>query len=226
MLTQRPVSCEGCPLHTKSVLGFCPDKLVPEPEFVVYGEAPGKNELLASEPFVGDAGFVLKQWLMRAVPRMQLASERNTISYQNVLHCLPPMTHGRPYPTGKERVDAEAHCAVHRHEIEAPTVILCGEIPQRHVFGPEMDAEDASDRRLGRDVKGVMGRIGREIVKEGRRYVFAPHPAFVLRSPALVEHGQRALQIAANTERTLDVDYVKWETAMTVFSEQKIYTEA
>ena len=214
MALKRPDTCTGCPLHDKSVHGFCPDKLVSNPEYVVYGEAPGKNELIKAEPFVGDAGFVLKNWLMKAVPQMQIASEKNRIAYQNVLHCLPPMAQGRPYPKGKERVEAEAHCAQYRSEPQAKVVILCGEVPQRFFFSKELDAEDAEDRQLGHDVKGVMGRIGRVYEKDGKRYVFAPHPAYILRQPALVQHGQMSLRIATSEDKLVDIDYTPWDRAM------------
>ena len=213
-MIQRSSGCSGCPLHTKSVPGFCPDKIVPNPEYVIYGEAPGKNELIQATPFVGDAGFVLKNWLMKAVPQLQIANEKNRIGYQNVLHCLPPMTQGRPYPRGKERVEAEAHCALYRTVPEAPVVILTGEVPQRFFFSKELEAEDAEDRQLEHELKGVMGRIGRVYERDGKRWVFAPHPAYILRQPALVQHGQAALQIAANTEKVAEVDYVDWDKAM------------
>ena len=213
-MVPRPSTCFGCPLHNKSVPGFCPDKPVSNPDYTIYGEAPGKNEITQATPFVGDAGFVLKNWLMKVVPPLQIANEKNKISYQNVLHCLPPMSQGRPYPKGKERIEAEAHCAQYRTVPEANTVILTGEVPQRFFFSNELEAEDAEDRQLGHDVKGVMGRIGRVYEKDGKRYVFAPHPAYILRQPALVQHGQMSLRIATSEDKLVDVDYAPWDRAM------------
>jgi hypothetical protein len=59
-----------------------------------------------------------------------------------------------------------------------------------------------------------MGRIGREMEKDGKRYIFAPHPAFILRQPALVQHGQNSLKIAANVDKMKEPDYVKWDVAL------------
>jgi uracil-DNA glycosylase family 4 len=211
----KPAGCAGCPLETKGV-GFCPDKMSKKPPVYKFvGEAPGKNEVNLGEPFIGKAGFVLKNWLIRAVPTIQLADEKGEIMYANTLRCLPPEIQGRPYPKGEERVAAEAHCK--RYDTlpaSIRTVVLFGDSPQRAIFGPELDAEDASDRRLGRDVKGVMGRVGREYEKENVRYVFAPHPAFILRQPSLAQHGQNSLKIAANTEKVLEPAYTKWDTAI------------
>ena len=218
--TPKPAGCDGCPLKDKGI-GFVPDKPAKRTaKYLFVGEAPGKNEVEASEPFVGKAGFVLKNWLIRAVPDIQLAEEKNEIMYANTLRCLPPEIQGRPYPKGEDRTLAEAHCRQYDNFPEsARTVVLFGDSPQRAWFGPELDAEDASDRRLGRDVKGVMGRIGREYEKDCRRYVSSPHPAFILRQPALVQHGQNSLKIAANTEKMKEPEYVGWDTALQALQE-------
>lgn len=213
----KPEGCNGCPLKEKGQ-GFCPDKPARKTaRYLFVGEAPGKNEIAGNkpEPFVGKAGFVLKNWLMRAVPDIQLAEERGEVMYANTLRCLPPEIQGRPYPKGEEKHLSEAHCRQYDSFPESiHTVVLFGDSPQRAWFGEALDDEDASDRRLGRDVKGVMGRIGREYEKDGKRYIFAPHPAFILRQPALVQHGQNSLKIAANTEKRLEPAILKWNEAL------------
>lgn len=214
-MLQKPQGCEGCSLKDKGK-GFCKDKPARKTaKYLFIGEAPGKNEVDVGEPFVGKAGFVLKNWLIRAVGDIQLAEERGEIMYANTLRCLPPEIQGRPYPKGEEKTVAEAHCRQYDNFPDSiHTVVLFGESPQRAWFGMELDAEDASDRRLGRSVKGVMGRIGREYEKDGKRWIFAPHPAFILRQPALVQHGQNSLKIAANVDKQVEPDYVKWNEAI------------
>lgn len=213
-MLKKPSGCDGCPLKDKGV-GYCPDKPAKAPRFLVIGEAPGKNEVDKGEPFIGKAGFVLDNWLIRAVPTMRLAKEKGEISYANTLRCLPPEVQGRPYPKGEEKYLAEAHCRQYdQFPDTVHTVVLFGESPQRVWFREELEAEDASDRRLGREVKGVMGRIGREYTKDNKRWVFAPHPAYILRQPALVQHGQMALQIAANDTKAIEPDYISWDKAL------------
>jgi len=211
----KPNGCEGCPLKDKGQ-GFCPDrKAQKQAKYLLMGEAPGKNEILKGEPFVGKAGFVLDNWLIRAVPRIQLAKERGEIMYANTLRCLPPEVQGRPYPRGEEKLLAEAQCRVYDSFPESiHTVVLFGDSPQRCFFREELEAEDASDKRLGRDLKGVMGRIGREYMKDGKKWVFAPHPAFILRQPALVQHGQEALKIASGEQQVVEPEYYSWESAL------------
>lgn len=212
-MASKPPTCEGCPLHIKGK-GFCPDQMQPNADYIMFGEAPGSTEIAAGKPFQGKAGFVLKEWLMKAVPQLKLADERKKVSYMNVLKCLPPEVQGRPYPKGQEKLDAERHCSQYMNLGTAKTVILCGESPQRFFFGEELNAEDASDKSINHDVKGVMGRIGREYEKDGRRWVFAPHPAYILRQPALVQHGQEALRVASNCETIVHPQQVKWSDAM------------
>lgn len=214
-MLQKPEGCNGCPLRDKSK-GFCPDKPAKrKAKYLFVGEAPGKNEVQQAEPFVGKAGFVLKNWLIRAVGHLQLAEEKGEIMYANTLRCLPPEIQGRPYPKGEEKDLAEAHCRQYDQFPESiETIVLFGDSPQRCWFGEELDAEDAAARRLGRDAPGVMGRVGREYQRDGKRWVFAPHPAFILRQPALVQHGQNSLKIAANTDKLMEPEYLKWNNAI------------
>lgn len=210
----KPEGCNACPLKDKGQ-GFVPDKVAKRPRYLFIGEAPGKNEVIKNEPFVGKAGFALENWLIKAVSHIKLAWDKGEITLGNTLRCLPPEIQGRAYPKGDERLQAESCCRQYDHFTEdIHTVVLFGDSPQRTWFREELEAEDASDRRLGRDVKGVMGRVGRVYERDGRRWVFAPHPAFILRQPAIVEHGQQALNIAANTERVIEPEYVPWDTAM------------
>ena len=214
-MQHRPMSCEGCPLHTTSTLGFCPDKIPSNAEYLLLAEAPGKNEIAQAEPMVGQAGFVLKQWLMPAAIPLKIAYEKGKVGFANVLRCLPKEVQGRAYPKGKDKQEAERLCRQYDSwPSTIHTVILFGEHSQRLHFSPELDAEDATDKRLGHDLKGVMGRIGRVYERDGKRWVFAPHPAFVLRQPALVRHGQEALKIAVGMEKVMEPTYAPWETSI------------
>lgn len=215
-MIRKPDACTGCPLHTTGK-GFVPDLLAIDEQYCIFGEAPGSTEIAKGRPFEGKAGFVLKNWLIASVPELQIALEKNRVSFRNILHCLPPDNKGRPYPSGETKRQAEEHCRQYHSGINAKTVLLLGEVPQRFFFGADLEAEDASDRRLGHDLKGVTGRIGRVYEREDKRWVFGPHPAYILRQPSLVGHGQQALQIAAGVDRVLEPAYKDWETAMMEF---------
>lgn len=202
-------------MNATATPGFCPDKIPARAKYLILAEAPGSHEIAQAEPVVGKAGFVLKQWGLLAVPHLKLAWERGEVGLANTLRCLPPMVQGRPYPKGQTKDLAEAHCRQYdQFPSTIQTYILAGEHAQRLLFKPELDAEDATDRSLKHDLKGVGGRIGRVYERAGVRYVFAPHPAWVLRQPALVQHLQESLKIAANTERVVEPDYLPWHRAV------------
>lgn len=191
--------CAGCPL-AQSGNGFVPDAIHPGALFEIRGDRPWRQELATGHPFSGQAGFVLKSWGIAAVPPLKLALDRNQVDLSNTLRCLPPNLERDAYPRKTAlRIAAETHCRRFATSA-APIVILAGEHAQRAEFGPELEAEDTVDRSLGHDIKGVVGRIGRIYERAGRRFVFAPHPSAVLRSPYLVAHLQAALRIAADPQ--------------------------
>lgn len=214
-MTAKPSGCAGCPLEHKGK-GFVPDTIAKRSKYLFISEAPGSLEVAKSKCLEGKPGFVLKQWGLKAVPTLQLAMERNEITFAHTLRCMPPELQGRAYPKGEDREGAERQCRQYDPPVsEYGTVVLLGDAPQRLWFREELDAEDASDRAIRHDVKGVMGRIGRVYEKDGTRYVFAPHPAYVLRQPALVQHLQESLRIASNCETMLVPHYMNWQDAIT-----------
>ena len=76
-------SCRGCPLcdgRTQTVFGVGN----PHARVMFIGEAPGKNEDLQGEPFVGAAGHYLNELLGCAGLR------REDVFIANVLKCRPP----------------------------------------------------------------------------------------------------------------------------------------
>lgn len=212
--TVKPAGCLNCPLF-ESGKHFVPDEIPPNATIIIRGEAPGRVECERSRPFQGQAGFVLKEWLLKAVPQLQVALEQGKVGFSNNLKCWPPELNGRPYPTGETKRGAEEQCKQYTNWPKTVhTVILCGEHPMRHFFGPELEEEDAASRMIGREPKGVMGRIGRVIERDGIRWVFAPHPAYILRQPSLVQHGQECLKIAANNFETVEPNIMPWAIAL------------
>ena len=205
-MSAKPDTCASCPLYHKGQ-GFVPDSGVAK-EAVFWGEAPGRKEVEQSTPFVGPAGFVLKHWLLPAAAQLQ----QDACRFQNVLRCLPPEKHGRAYPSGEEQRLAEACCRQY-DQPSSCTQVLCGEFPQRLHFGEDLRQEDILDKARGRDAKGVLGRIGRVYERDGKKWVFAPHPSWVLRNPYAVEAGQEAIRIAFNPTRYVETEYVPWDQA-------------
>ncbi len=82
-LQTKVLGCDRCPLHesrTQAVFGTGN----PDADLMFIGEAPGRDEDLQGEPFVGRAG----QLLTRIIEAIKL--ERSEVYIANVLKCRPP----------------------------------------------------------------------------------------------------------------------------------------
>ena len=82
-LRAEVAACHKCPLadgRTNTVFGVGD----PNARVLIVGEAPGKNEDLQGEPFVGAAGKLLDELLAIA------GLERKDVFIANVLKCRPP----------------------------------------------------------------------------------------------------------------------------------------
>ena len=159
-LAHAVAACTRCALHTtrtQTVFGVG-DRTA---EWLVVGEAPGADEDLKGEPFVGRAGQLLNS-MLRAIG---LARERVYIA--NVLKCRPPANRD-PRPQ-------ETNCCLpylHRQiALLQPKIILCvGRIAAQNLLGV--------DTPLAR----LRGRA-HALAPLGTPVVVTYHPAYLLRSP-------------------------------------------
>jgi uracil-DNA glycosylase len=87
--------CQACPLsrtrtHTVFGVGPATDGTPPQVDWLVVGEAPGENEDLQGEPFVGQAGKLLDN-MLKAVGLSRHGTAPLKGAYiANVLKCRPP----------------------------------------------------------------------------------------------------------------------------------------
>lgn len=82
-LTRTVAECRACPLHekrTQAVLGVG-DRSA---KLMIIGEAPGQQEDIRGEPFVGRAGMLLDN-ILRAI-----GFPRESVYIANVVKCRPP----------------------------------------------------------------------------------------------------------------------------------------
>lgn len=154
-LHQEILACRLCDLHktrTQAVPGTGPL----EAEMMFVGEAPGRDEDLQGEPFVGQAGQLLTQCMEKA------GIDRSRVFIANVLKCRP-LDNRDPEATEVEacRPYLDAQIA-----LVAPKVVcLLGNHALHFFLGPGLKISEAR------------GRVHR---KNGLRFFPTFHPAAAL----------------------------------------------
>lgn len=148
--------CDLCDGRTNIVFGVGN----PQAKVMVIGEAPGKNEDLQGEPFVGAAGKFLDQLLGQA------GLARNEIFIANILKCRPPGNRDPQSP-----------------EIEACAPYLRNQVRAIH---PDylVTLGNFSTKFILRTDRGITGLHG--TVQHAGRFIVVPmfHPAVALYDPS------------------------------------------
>jgi len=147
--------CHRCALgDTRTTLVFGVGD--PGARLMFIGEAPGRNEDLQGEPFVGAAGKLLDELLE------SIGLDRSEVYIANVLKCRPP---GNRDPLPAE-VDVCTRFLNEQVRLISPAVIATlGNHATHHVLGTE------------RPISALRGRLFRV---DGRRVVPIFHPAAAL----------------------------------------------
>lgn len=153
------IACMGCQL-SKTRTNAVPGKGSPQSNVVFIGEAPGRNEDLRGEPFVGTAGKILDEALEYA------GFVRKEVYITNVVKCRPP-NNRRP-----SSVETSA-CSTHLQkelDIVRPQVIC---ILGNTAYGSLLDGSEITKNR------------GKMIKRNDRLYFVTVHPAAVIYNPDL-----------------------------------------
>jgi len=151
--------CHRCPLgDTRTCLVFGVGD--PHAELMFVGEAPGKNEDLKGEPFVGAAGQLLDELLG------SIGLVRSQVYIANILKCRPPGNRD-PQPI----------------EIETCTPFLAEQI---RLIDPKVIATlgNFATKFVLRTERGITALRGKLYHVEGRQIVPIFHPAAALYTPA------------------------------------------
>lgn len=167
-LRERVLGCEVCQAHLnergKVVFGTGS----PEADIFFCGEAPGADEELAGEPFVGKAG----QLLGKIISAMGLS--RESVYIANILKWRPQ--HDKPYGNRPPTQDEMRFCLPYLQaqiEIIQPKVIVAlGSTAVAGLLGPD------PDRKLGK-VRGTWASFGETPV------IITFHPSYLLRNGTL-----------------------------------------
>lgn len=143
----------------------------PNARLMFVGEAPGRDEDLQGEPFVGRAGQLLNKIIGA------LGLEREDVYIANVLKCRPPNNRD-PQP---QEVGCCTPFLMRQIELVAPEMIVALGRPAANFL---LDSQDSLAR--------LRGRLHRY---EGIPLVATYHPAYLLRNPDAKKKVWQDLQV-------------------------------
>ena len=169
-------NCMRCSLHetrTQTVFGVGD----PEAAWMFVGEAPGEQEDLKGEPFVGRAGQLLDE-MIRAI-----GLSRESVYIANVLKCRPP---GNRDPSSEESNACEPFLLQQVAWVKPSILIAVGRIAAQNLL--------KTNTPIGK-LRGMVHDY------HGTPLVVTYHPAYLLRSQTEKRRAWEDLKLA---RRTLD----------------------
>jgi uracil-DNA glycosylase len=172
-LAQVASGCTKCPLsaHRTQVVFGVGD---PHADLLFVGEAPGRDEDLQGEPFVGRSGKLLDRLVLE-----ELGMHRSQFYIANVIKCRPPDNRDpRPDEIAACRPYLEAQLA----SIAPTVVITLGNFATKLLLETDL---------------GITKVRGRAYPRDGWQLVPTYHPAAALRSGGVVIAEMRADLIRA-----------------------------
>jgi len=154
-------SCELCSLHktrNQTVFGVGD----PETNWLFIGEAPGKDEDLQGEPFVGRAGGLLNEMVF------SIGLSRDNIFIANILKCRPPNNRD---PLASEVSQCLPYLERQIQRIDPMIIIAVGKVAAQNLL--------QTDKAMSQ-LRGRIHSFGAKKIP----LVVIYHPAYLLRSPS------------------------------------------
>lgn len=152
-------------------------------DWMIVGEAPGENEDLQGEPFVGLAGQLLDN-MLRAVGRSRTGTGEQGAYIANVLKCRPPANRN---PQPAEVAQCEPYLTRQVALVQPKIILAMGRFAVQSLL--------KTDEPIGR----LRGRVHRY---EGVPVIVTYHPAYLLRTPADKAKAWADLCLAMDTANT------------------------
>ena len=150
--------CELCTTRRNAVPGIGNESA----DIVFVGEAPGKNEDLHGEPFIGTAGKRLDDALQNA------GLARNNVYITNIVKCRPP---NNRVPNDAEKSMCSNYLEDELKIINPKIICLLGNTSFSSILG-------------GKEISKNHGKF---ISKDDRMYFITFHPAATIYNQKLVE---------------------------------------
>ena len=154
-------SCEQCSLHktrTQTVFGVGDSKA----DWLFIGEAPGMDEDLQGEPFVGRAGGLLNEMFF------SIGLSREEIFIANILKCRPPQNRD---PLASEVAQCLPYLERQIQHINPMIIIAVGRVAAQNLL--------QTDKTMSQ-LRGRIHSFGAKKIP----LVVIYHPAYLLRSPS------------------------------------------
>jgi DNA polymerase len=173
VLADEAAGCIRCPLsatRTQVVFGVGD----PAADLMFVGEAPGRDEDLQGEPFVGRSGRLLDRLVAE-----EMGVDRSRFYIANVVKCRPPDNRD---PTSAEITACRPYLASQLELIAPVVVVSLGNFATRLLLGTD---------------QGITKVRGRSYPVDRFRLVPTYHPAAALRSGGVVVAEMRADLIRA-----------------------------
>ena len=160
-LEKEVSNCKDCELHktrTQTVFG-CGNE---QSDWLFIGEAPGKDEDLKGEPFVGRAGRLLNEVIF------SLGLKREEVYIANILKCRPPNNRD---PSQDEIQSCTTYLQQQIKMISPKIIIAVGRVAAQHLLNTDLTMAK---------LRGTVHSYGSESIPLITIY----HPAYLLRSPS------------------------------------------
>jgi len=158
-LRSQVLSCTKCAL-SKSRTNAVPGKGNYNAEIMFIGEAPGRNEDLHGEPFVGNAGKILSEALEYA------GLSRDDVFITNVVKCRPP---NNRVPFEEEKNSCHQYLARELDMIKPKIICILGNTAYGSILGGD----------------SITKNRGKMIKKDNQLYFLTIHPAAAIYTPNL-----------------------------------------
>ncbi len=173
-------ACVLCESRKNTVFGIGPeaaDGAAPQVDWLIVGEAPGENEDLAGEPFVGQAGKLLDNMLLaiglqrgNADATAPRAGVSTSVFITNVLKCRPPANRN---PDPAEVAQCEPYLKRQVELLQPKMILALGK------FAAQSLLQDSVPELQKIPLGKLRGQVHSYL---GVPVVVSYHPAYLLRS--------------------------------------------
>ena len=159
-IRQQVIECKNCELY-KTRTNSVPGKGNHNADVMFVGEAPGRNEDLKGEPFVGVAGKKLTLALE------EIGISRDDVYITNTVKCRPP---GNRVPSKTEKEKCQDYIAKEIQIIKPKIICVLGNTAFSSILG-------------GNEITKYRGKVAR---KGDQLYFITIHPAATIYNQELI----------------------------------------